>query len=172
MAVTRSWAARGTAPVMVREKRRAAAPGVVWLVASSLLVAVGLGFVYSAKVQRMSAERLLNLNAVGSVEELLPVLESFPNRAEMAPAVYDYLLRARPLRNAGALTAVIPRRQVARIKPLITVREPREFRDQLLRSAALYFAGFWIVALFWRVRRFGGDRSFLPALQLLSGFGF
>ena len=103
---------------------------------------------------------------------MLPVLEFFPNRAELAPRVYDYLERARPLRNTGALTAVIPRRQFARVKPLIAVRSAAEFRTQLVRSALLYFAGFYIVALVWRLTKFRGDAAFLPALQLLTGFGF
>ena len=115
---------------------------------------------------------MLNVNAVASPDELLPVLESFPNRAELAPRVYEYLERARPLRHTGALTAVIPRRQFARVKPLLAVRSAAEFRAELVRSALLYFAGFYLVALVWRLKRFRGDAMFLPALQLLTGFGF
>jgi cell division protein FtsI/penicillin-binding protein 2/cell division protein FtsW (lipid II flippase) len=172
MAVTRSWAAPGAAPVMVRVPRPKPASGIAWLAISSLLVAVGLGFVYAAKMQRMDSAHVLNLNAVRSADELLPVLELLPNRAELAPRVFDYLERARPLRNVGALTTVVPRRQLTRIKPLLDVRSPRDFRMQLLRSAGLYFAGFYIVALVWRFARFTGDRTFLPVLQLLTGFGF
>ena len=172
MAVTRSWTLAGTAPVMVRVERRQASARLAWLVAASLLVATGLWFVYQAKVQRMSGGPVLNVNAVASPDELLPVLEFFPNRAELAPRVYDYLERARPLRNTGALTAVIPRRQFARVKPLLAVRSPAEFRTQLVRSALLYFAGFYLVALVWRLKRYRGDAAFLPALQLLTGFGF
>jgi cell division protein FtsI/penicillin-binding protein 2/cell division protein FtsW (lipid II flippase) len=172
MAVTRSWTMTGTAPVMVRENRRAAPLRFACLVMSSLLVATGLWFVYQAKVQRMSGQPVLNVNAVASPDELLPVLESFPNRAELAARVYGYIERARPLRHTGALTAVIPRRQFARIKPLIAVRSPAEFRVQLVRWSLLYFAGFYLVALLWRLTGFRGDTMFLPALQLLTGFGF
>ena len=172
MAVTRSWTMAGTAPVMVRVERHRASVRFVWLIAASLLVATGLWSVYQAKVQRMAGSPVLNVNAVASPEELLPVLEFFPDRADLAPRVYDYLERARPLRNTGALTAVIPRRQFGRVKPLIAVRTAAEFRTQLLRSALLYFAGFWIVALIWRLTKFRGDSAFLPALQLLTGFGF
>jgi cell division protein FtsI/penicillin-binding protein 2/cell division protein FtsW (lipid II flippase) len=172
MAVTRSWTRAGMAPVMVRVERRGARLQVAWLVLSSLLVATGLWFVSQAKVQRMSTGPVLNVNAVASPDELLPVLEFFPNRGEMATSVFDYLSRARPLRNTGALTAVIPRRQFARIKPLLAVRSAAEFRAQLVRSALLYFGGFYLVALVWRLKRFRGDAAFLPALQLLTGFGF
>ena len=172
MAVTRSWTVAGTAPVMVGVPRQRTSLRLAWLVASSLAVATGLWFVYQAKVQRMSAAPVLNLNAVTSPDELLPVLESFPNRAELAPRIYDYIQRARPLRHTGALTVVIPRRQFARVKPLMAVRSPAEFRAQLLRSALLYFAGFYLVALCWRLTAYRGDTAFLPALQLLTGFGF
>ena len=151
---------------------RSTSLSLAWLVASSLLVATGLWFVYQAKLQRMSSAPVLNLNAVTSPDELLPVLEFFPNRADLAPRIFNFLDRARPLRHTGALTAVIPRRQFPRVKPLLAVRTPAEFRAQLLRSSLLYFAGFYIVALFWRLTRYRGDTAFLPALQLLTGFGF
>jgi len=172
MAVTRSWTMPGTAPVMVSVPRHGASLRLAWMVAASLLVATGLWFVYQAKLQRMSGGPVLNLNVVTSADELLPVLEFFPNRAELAPRIYDYIERARPLRHTGALTAVIPRRDFARVKPLIAVRSPAEFRTQLVRSALLYFAGFYVVALIWRLTRFRGDAALLPVLQLLTGFGF
>ena len=172
MAVTRSWQSSGTAPVMVRVESPQTSLRFAWLAAASLLVAAGLYFVYQAKVQRMSGGPVVNVNAVTSTEQLLPILEFFPDRTELAPRIFDYLQRARPLRNAGALTAVIPRRQFARVKPLIAVRSAAEFRAQLIQSALLYFAGFYLAALVWRLKRFQGDAAFLPALQLLSGFGF
>ncbi len=159
MAVTRSWKMPGTAPVMVQVERRATSLRFAWLAAASLLVAVGLYFVYDAKVQRVAGGAVLNVNAVTSQEQLLPILEFFPDQAELAPRIFDYLQSARPLRNAGALTAVIPRRQFARVKPLIAVRSAADFRAELLRSALLYFAGFYLVALVWRVTRFRGDRG-------------
>jgi cell division protein FtsI/penicillin-binding protein 2/cell division protein FtsW (lipid II flippase) len=172
MAVTRSWTMPGTSPVVVGVPRHRTSLRLAWLVAASLLVATGLWFVYQAKLQRMSGGAVLNLNVVTSADELLPVLEFFPNRAELAPRIFEYLERARPLRHTGALTAVIPRRQFASLKPLIAVRSPAEFRAQLVRSALLYFAGFYVVALIWRLTRFRGDAALLPALQLLTGFGF
>ena len=173
MAVTRSWRAPGAAPVLIRTPRHTApANGVIWLLGASLLVAGALGMVYQAKIARLSGTQAVNINAVRSPDDLLPILDFFPNRVELAPKLFDFVQRARPLRNAGALTGVIPRRQLARLKPLIAVRTVEEFRRELLRSAAFYFGGFYLVALFWRLRRFAGDRTFLPALQLLTGFGF
>src|SRR5262245_26695234 len=131
MAVTRSWTAAGTAPVMVRVERRRLPLSLVSLAAASLAVLCGLWFVYQAKVQRVAGGPVLNVNAVTSPDDLLPVLEFFPDRADLAPRVYDFLQRAHPLRHAGALTAVIPRRQFARVKPLLAVRTPAEFRTEL-----------------------------------------
>ena len=172
MAVTRSWTGAGAAPVLIRVEQRRTTLRLAWLVPASLLVATGLAFVYQAKVQRISTAPVLDVNAVSSPGELLPVLELLPGRAELAPRVYDYLERARPLRHAGALTAVIPRGDFARIKPLLSVRTLGEFRAQLIRSALLYFAGFYLVALLWRRTRFHADPVLLPAIQLLTGFGF
>jgi cell division protein FtsW (lipid II flippase)/cell division protein FtsI/penicillin-binding protein 2 len=166
MAVTKSWTATG--PVVIApEKSTRTRLALLPILVASLLVGAGLASVYSAKIQRATGQPL-NVNAISSPEDLLPVLESFPGRTELAAKIFD----ARPLRNAGALTRVMPRRQVARLKPMIAVRTTRDFRDQLLRSSALYFAGFYLVALVWRMRRFRGDRALIPALHLLSGFGF
>jgi len=173
MAVTRSWTGSGAVPVMVRVQQHAVpAISYWWVSVASLVVAAGMGAIYLAKVQRIDATQPVNLNRVASPEDLLPVLDFFPNRTEFAPKLYDFLQRARPLRNAGALTAVVSRRQLARLKPLVAVRTLEEFRWRLVQSAAFYFAGFYLVALVWRWKRFDGDRAFLPLLHLLTGFGF
>ncbi len=161
----------GARPAVVRVKTRPAMRGEWgWLVLASLFVAAGLAMVYTAKLQNFAgAERLVNLNRVSSADELMPLLESFPNRAEVAQKTFDFLQQARPLRNVGALRrAHLP---LAKLKPLMIVRTPAEFRTDFVKWSLLYFAGFYIVALVWTVGRFGGDRAFLPALHLLSGIG-
>jgi cell division protein FtsW (lipid II flippase)/cell division protein FtsI/penicillin-binding protein 2 len=182
MAVTRSWTAAGAKPAVIA----VAGPGPArsgwwWLIAASVLVAVGLAMVYTAKMQRIGHGELVNLNTVGAPEELLPLLESFADRterAQVAETTFDFLQRHRPLRNVGALarlrlsTARLNRFPAARLKPLMAVRTARQFQTQLLQSALLYFAGFYLVALAWRLSGFRGDRAFLPALHLLTAFGF
>jgi len=209
MAVTRSWAEAGSKPAVVaveappRPQRE-----LVWLAAASLLVALGLAQVYAAKsIGFAGAGRVINLNTVSSPQELAPLVESFPSRAErelVALKMFDYLQRARPLPNAGALSALrvtpaeiesdprwdvmrnrldaaraLPRPvrrlallPLAKIKQLVAVRTPREFSRQLLLWSAVYFAGFYLVVLAWKLGKFRGDRAFLPALHLLSGIGF
>jgi len=152
--------------------------GLGWLAASSLLVAAGLVMVYAAKSQSFaSAAQLLNVNAVAAPSELLPVLEAIPDRAErenVAQSIFEFLQSARPIRNIGALAPLRKRLHfpLARLKPLLSVRTPQQFRTELARAALLYFAGFYLVALAWRFSRFRGDRGFLPALHLLTGIGF
>ncbi|HEY1336262.1 MAG TPA: hypothetical protein VGF59_02070, partial [Bryobacteraceae bacterium] len=96
---------------MVVKIGRAPSPrsGLVWLLGASLLVAAALWTVYSAKVQRMGRGELVNLNTVASPGELLPLLESFPDRTERelaAQRTFEFFERARPLRNVGALSAL------------------------------------------------------------------
>ena len=174
MAVTKSWTAPGAHPSVVAIRTpRARRAEWVWLVASSFFVAAGLAMVFAAKTldfgaveQKLAHGGLVNLNSVQSPDDLVPVLKS---REDTAGGVFEVLERNRPLRNTGVLARVLP---LAKLKPLLIVRTPRQFELEFLRWAALYFAGFYLVALAWRLTRFPGDRVFLPALHLLTGIGF
>ncbi|MGA2196629.1 MAG: FtsW/RodA/SpoVE family cell cycle protein [Bryobacteraceae bacterium] len=184
MAVTQSWTAPGATPLVIAVEEPTPHRGNwLWLVCASVLVAAGLGMAYAAKSRSFAvAGHLVHINAVSSPQELLPLLESFQSREEResaAQTVFEFLERSRPLANAGALTSLRaetpPRRPLlplTRIKPLLIVRTPEEFRTQFLLWAALYFAGFHLVVLVWRLARFRGDPALLPALHLLTGIGF
>jgi cell division protein FtsW (lipid II flippase)/cell division protein FtsI/penicillin-binding protein 2 len=170
MPLTRSWVE--TEPAMLATEQNArVAWGIRWLVVASVAVAAALWGVYTAKITRLSGAPV-DVNRVASADELAPVLAVLPGGAELAPKLFDYLERALPIPNAGALTAVVPRRQLARIKPLLAVRTPAEFKMELLKSAALYFAGFYLVVVVWKLARFRGDRALLPAMHLATGMGF
>ncbi len=180
MAVTRSWTT--TAPQVVRIDSRPSFSGEwLWLVFASLLVAAGLAMVYVAKLQSFTgADRLVNVNRVTSPEELMPLLEAFPDRSEreaVAQQTFEFLASHRPLRNVGALASLRKPETHARLlplgklKPLMEVRTPAEFRSDFFRWSLLYFAGFYAVALVWSVSGFRGDRAFLPPLHLLTGIG-
>jgi cell division protein FtsI/penicillin-binding protein 2/cell division protein FtsW (lipid II flippase) len=179
VAVTKSWTAAGVAPVAIAVKPDKSPGGRIgWTVCASVLVAVGLGMVYSAKTLGFAAAQdrllhggLINLNTVASADELLPLFESSPNRTELAQNLFDAAQAAHPVKNVGAVARKLPRRAFAQLKPLLVVRTPREFQIEFFKWTGLYFAGFYIVALVWRLARFRGDRSYLPALQLLSGIG-
>ena len=180
MPVTKSWTA--AAPQMVRVEPRPASRGqLAWLFCASLFVAAGLAMVYAGKIYSFSgAGNLVDLNRVSSPEELMPLLESIPDRSERdaaAQQTFDFIDRHRPLRNVGALsglrkpgtrTRLLP---LARIKPLMAVRTAAEFRTDFILWSLVYFAGFYVVSLVWTIGRFRGDRALLPALHLLSGVG-
>src|SRR5690348_5013782 len=132
MAVTKSWAAK---PAFLEVK--APVPrtrGLVALVCASVLVAGGLVLAYAGKTQGFAGAAPVNLNTVSSAEDLLPVLESVPDRQVVGDTVFDFLQHKRPLPNVGALaplrkSAGLP---LARLKPLLAVRTADEFRRDFL----------------------------------------
>ncbi|HKW97323.1 MAG TPA: FtsW/RodA/SpoVE family cell cycle protein [Bryobacteraceae bacterium] len=60
---------------------------------------------------------------------------------------------------------------VAKLKPVLVVRTPREFLLRFAGWIALYLSSFYIVHFIWRRKGFRGDPAFLPALLLLTGLG-
>jgi hypothetical protein len=61
--------------------------------------------------------------------------------------------------------------QFRAFKPLVVVRTPGQFRSAFLLWAAVFFAGFLLVHVWWSARGFAGDQAFLPAILLLTGTG-
>jgi cell division protein FtsI/penicillin-binding protein 2/cell division protein FtsW (lipid II flippase) len=181
VAVTRSWTASGVTAAEIADCgiRPAARSQVRWVVAASLLVAMALVMVYAAKTRNFSADtehlqnsEVVNVNAITSADQLTPVLQGFRNQNELAENLAAFVRQKRPLKNVGAIARVLPSRQsFGRLKPLLVVRTPNEFRRVFLLWTALYFAGFYQVAFVWRKTRFHGDTSYLPALLLLTGIG-
>jgi cell division protein FtsI/penicillin-binding protein 2/cell division protein FtsW (lipid II flippase) len=156
-----------------------------WLLAASLLVASGLTLVYLAKTQnfadasaKLGHGGLLNLNAVSSADQLLPYLEVFQDRTAREAAAdqtLQFLHAAGTLPNVGALARLRENHRsllpASKLKPLLVVRTPSQFRLQYVGWCALYLSGFYLVWAAWRLRRFPGDGAILPALHLLSGVG-
>ncbi|MBV8903055.1 MAG: FtsW/RodA/SpoVE family cell cycle protein, partial [Acidobacteriia bacterium] len=168
MAVTKSWSPTLT----VSEPRHSSEPrpsGSGWLPVASLLVAAALAQVFAAKTETglTPGTAVINLNAITSPDDLKPLFQS-----STPDSLFAVLQSLRPLKNVGAIARKMPRRLFAQLKPLMIVRTPREFRIAFFKSVALYFAGFYLVALFWRLAHFQGDRSYLVAVHLLTGIGF
>jgi cell division protein FtsI/penicillin-binding protein 2/cell division protein FtsW (lipid II flippase) len=187
VAVTKSWenpvsTKLGTFETPVPLERR---KELWWLVGSSFIVACALLMVFSAKTQsfadvspRLGHGELLNLNTVAHEDELLPFLQMYTNpdeRGEVAGKIWDYLQTHRPLPNVGALARLRvinnARLPIARLKPLMVVRTPRDFYSTYALWIGVYFIAFFVVHFAWRWRRFRGDPGILPALQLLTGIG-
>ncbi len=192
MAVTRTWESALTAklagaqsPAKPIERRRE----FFWLSGASLVVACGLVAVFFAKTQdfpelqeRLQRGELLNVNTLQNPDQLLPALQMVADgneRAALAQQIYDYSLRHKPLPNVGALAHVrLPNSDahtrlmpLARLKPLLIVRTPREFTKRFAIWAGAYLAAFWFVHFAWRLFRFRGDGAILPALHVLTGLG-
>lgn len=62
--------------------------------------------------------------------------------------------------------------QIARLKPLVVVREWSAARNALLVWLVLYVASFHAISLVWRRRGFSGDRVLLVITHLLTAIGF
>ena len=218
-AVTRSWEPQATqkpgrfqTPVPSERRRE-----LWWLVCASLFAGAGLLMACAGKTQnfgeagaRLTRGEILNLNSVTREEQLLPLLQIFPDRAErwlVADKMWAYLESHRPLANVGALARLRVRQSeiegdsrysvlrkelnallsrprqlktgeirlallpMARLKPLLAVRTPREFFQKFALWTGIYFAAFYLVHFAWRWRRFRGDPAILPTLQLLTGIG-
>src|SRR5215208_4264384 len=152
MAVTKSWATQPAFLSTVTPPR--ARRGLVAMIGASLFIVVGLLLAYAGKAQGIGQERPVNLNAIASAEELLPLLESFPDRLErqrVADATFDFIQRRRPLPNVGALAPLRRTEKLpfGRLKPLVAVRTAEEYRRELLKNVAIYFGAFYFVALVW-----------------------
>ena len=136
------------------------------------------------------------------ISSILLVFSDPAERAYAASRIWSFLELHRPLPNAGALSRVrlhksdtlndsraraIWQREtantktppasvqlfsVAKVKPFLVVRTPTEFLRTYLIWSLAYIAAFWLVHIVWRMRRFRGDPSILPALHLLTGMGF
>ncbi len=182
MAVTRSWESQvalsvdSLKPPVPVERRRE----LWWLLSSSVLIAMALFLVYSAKSHdfaetdsRLKNGAILNLHDIRDVDQIAPYLQGFPNAAEQ---IWLYLQKTPNVPNVGALARIrvdkgTLRRAMPKLKPLFVVRTPSGYLRQFILWIGIYFTAFYVVHLCWRVRRFQGDGSILPALHLLTGLG-
>ena len=60
---------------------------------------------------------------------------------------------------------------VARLKPLFSVRDADRFTRQLVLWSVLFLCCFFGVHLYWTLRGVEGPQYLLPAVQLLTGIG-
>jgi cell division protein FtsW (lipid II flippase) len=179
MAITRSTAAdrprsRSAVSPVLRWRLRELA----WTLASCALVAAGLYLVWTAKTadlasidQSLAAHRIVNLNDLSAREDLLPALGIVADgrlRGELARKIYD---ASGDLPNVGHIRPLVSADQFHLLKPLFVVRTPAQLRAKFREWAAVFFAVFLLVNVFWSLRGFAGDQSLLPVVVLLSGTG-
>jgi cell division protein FtsW (lipid II flippase) len=110
-----------------------------------------------------------NVGALARVRASKSEIEEHPEWTVLTKQLQEQVARqqAKPHRTESQ----IPLLPLAKVKPALLVRTPREFQTQFLIWIAAYLAGFYIVFLVWRWSAFRGDFSILPALHLLTGFG-
>jgi cell division protein FtsI/penicillin-binding protein 2/cell division protein FtsW (lipid II flippase) len=136
------------------------------------------------------------------ISKVLLVFNDPGERAYAAERVWTFLQQNRPLPNAGSLSRLrlhkadtlndsparsiweretqhlktppnsVPLFPVSKVKPFLVVRTPKEFLRTFVIWASAYILAFWLVHILWRIRRFRGDPTILPAVFLLSGMGF
>jgi cell division protein FtsW (lipid II flippase) len=153
----------------------------IWTVAASLFVASGLYLVYRAKTadfpnidQGLAAKKLVNLNNLSTREELLPVLAMIPDARQRQEAARRIYYLSGGISNVGAVArarGVLTGEQFRTFKPLVVVRSPAAFRQAFFLWSSLFFAGFLFANLWFSLRKFRGDETFLPAVLMLTGIG-
>ncbi|HLH03537.1 MAG TPA: FtsW/RodA/SpoVE family cell cycle protein [Bryobacteraceae bacterium] len=151
------------------------------LCCATILVAAAFLFTMRAKTRgfadaqtQLQRGELLNLNAAipaASIGGMLQASTGTQLSSDQLRRLEEYLARSRPLPNVGAL-AHLHLFPLARLKPHLVVRTPHEFYVQFALWSAIYLGAFWLVHLLWRALQFRGDPYLLPALELLTGFGF
>src|ERR1035438_7713858 len=182
MAVTRSGSVERAASRDLPGQRAAwRGRELLLTVVASLLVAAGLFQVHQAKSAGLdevdaglSAKRLLNLNELGAREELIPALTPFfPKSRERDAAAREIYYLTGSLSNVGGIAhkKLLTNDQFRQLKPLLVVRKPAQFQRAFYLWCGIFFGTFWLVHLFWSLRGFRGDQTFLPALLALSGIG-
>ena len=179
MPVTRSTAA--SRPRMGRARRAWRRQELLGLLAAGLAVSWGLHLVYQAKSaglaeidQGLASRQLLNLNALATREDLLPALGSIADTRARQEAARQIYYVSGGLGNVGALARIhglFTSEQFRQLKPLFVVRRPQQFTRAFWRWAALFFAAFLLVHIWWNVRGFRGDQVLLPVVMALTGAG-
>ena len=136
------------------------------------------------------------------IANILLVFNDSDERAYAAERVWTFLAANRPIPNAGSLSRIrlhkadtlddsrarsiwnretehakappnsIQLFPVSKVKPFLVVRTPKEFLRTYIIWSSAYLVAFWLVHIIWRIRRFRGDPTILPAIFLLSGMGF
>jgi cell division protein FtsI/penicillin-binding protein 2/cell division protein FtsW (lipid II flippase) len=138
-----------------------------------------LDFFTDATERQLVAERIAeyiqkhrplpNVGALARLRISRQEIESEPGWHALRDQLQQQLTHQQAKARKGAIRlALIP---VAKLKPLLVVRTPRDFRLAFAGWVALYLASFYVVHLAWRRQGFRGDPTILPALHLLSGMG-
>jgi hypothetical protein len=145
-----------------------------WLVGAGLILLVGLVMVYRSKgpvLEEATANKLVNLNALGAREELLPALSVIPNQREREEAARKIYFLSGGLSNVGRIRSVVTGDQFRALKPLFVARRPEQFRSAFWLWSGVFFAAFLLAHVWMSLRGSAADQTLLPAVMTVAGVG-
>jgi len=112
---------------------------------------------------------LPNVGALARLRVSRQEIESEPRWHALRDQLQQQLARDQGKAHKGTTRlALLP---VAKLKPMLAVRTPRQFYLAFAGWIGLYLLSFYAVHWAWRYKGFHGDPGILPALHLLSGLG-
>ena len=176
------------------------------VMAAGLLVSLALHQVFQVKTQplagieaALASRQLLDVNAIGAREDLLPALSMFHSQTERDFAARKIYYISGSLSNVGAIARLrvtseelgethgldawrerlkdrssaplLTAEEFRKLKPLLVVRRPEKFRATFWLWAGCFLAAFLLVHIAWSALAFRGDQTLLPAVMLLTGAG-
>src|SRR5262249_47387796 len=98
------------------------------------------------------------------------------DRRLAAQQLFRFLIDARQqqrtLPNVGAIAPLFSARDLAKLKPLLSVRTAEAFRRQVVLFAGLYVLAFQGAMLVWRLRGVPADPLLVAVAHLLTAIGF
>ena len=102
-----------------------------------------------------------NVGALARLRVSKTEIENQPEWSVLRKQLQEQLARqqGKPPRRAELRIPLLP---LAKLKPALIVRTPREFQTQFLIWIAVYLAGFYVVFLVWRWSAFRGDFASCP----------
>lgn len=117
------------------------------------------------------AHPLPNVGALARVRVTQEEIDADPRWSVVRKKLEEQQARRAALPAAKTSTIRIALLPLAKLKPFFIVRTQREFVQRYAIWCAIYLLSFWVVHFAWRWRRFHGDATILPVLQLISGMG-
>ncbi|PWU21424.1 MAG: hypothetical protein C5B48_11350, partial [Candidatus Rokuibacteriota bacterium] len=156
------------------------------MAATSCVALLAIALAYGGRVNlletsgRAASAPPINVNTVASEGLLESAMEpAFPDAGERrlaARRLFQFLADEREkkhtLPNVGAIAPLFSAHELAKLKPLLSVRTSDEFHRQVVLFACAYVAAFQAAMLVWRLRGARTDPLLLAVAHLLTAIGF
>jgi cell division protein FtsW (lipid II flippase) len=154
--------------------------------ATSCVAVLAIALAYGGRMQLLessgpaASSAPINLNAPADEGRLESAMETVfsdaSDRRLAAQRLFQFLvdsrLEARALPNVGAIAPLFSAEDLAKLKPLFSVRTRLEFRRQVVLFAGIYIVAFQLAILVWRLRGIRADPLLVAVAHLLTAIGF